>query len=158
MQSGWTARGMREIIPFRRERGWGRLSLRRGNEHFSKRTKPGRVVSLRVHGDAAVDRGAVRRGDCGAGGDWRFWLHHADAHKPGPRGAAKTKQGSRHGTRPGQYAHRRPEEQDGANHTESRLDAVGTGVGQEPRGSDSQGSASIGPEADGAIKPGAERK
>src|SRR6266852_693147 len=119
---------------------WGRLSLRRENEHFSKRTKPAGFVSLRSHGNAAVDRGAVRRADCRAGGAWLCRLFHADQDEPGPRGAAKTEQGSHRAARPGEFAHRGLEEPDGDHHAASGLDAVGARAGQEPRRSDARKS------------------
>src|SRR6202035_329583 len=55
----WTSSPLQAIIPFRRHRPGWRLSLRRGNEHFSERTEPAGVLSIRIHGYAAVDRRVV---------------------------------------------------------------------------------------------------
>src|SRR5713101_2601812 len=142
----WTDGQLQAIIPFRRhDSGW-RLSRRRENEHFSKCTKPAGVVPLRIHRYAAVGRRAVHRRDRPARRAGLFRLYHAIPAEPGPRGAAETEQGSYGAARSGQFTHRGFEEQDGDYDAESRLDAVGNRAGQEPRRSDSQRTADIGPE------------
>src|SRR4029077_9457489 len=147
---------MRGIIPVRRKPAWGRLSLRRGNEHFSKRTEPGGVVSLRIRGYTAVDRRAVRSGDCRVGGAGHRGLFDADTHWPRPCQAAGSEQDSYGTAGPGEFAHRRVEEPDGIYDAESRIDAVRVGTGQKPRRIHPQGTTSFGPEAVDAARAGTE--
>src|SRR6267378_1069139 len=143
----WTSSPLQAIIPFRRHRPGWRLSLRRGNEYFSKRTEPAGIVSIRILGYAAVDRRAVRRRDRRAGRVGHCRLFHAVPPEPGSRQAAGSEQDSHGPARPGELAHRRFEEQDGVHHTKSRFDAVRTRAGQEPRRIHPQGAASVRPEA-----------
>src|SRR2546428_7045295 len=82
----WTDGRMQAIISGQHYWQGSQLHQRRGNEHFSKRTEPAGVVWLRIHGDAAVDRGAVRRGDCRAGGAGLLWIYDRDAHDRRPGG------------------------------------------------------------------------
>src|SRR6267142_1307914 len=142
----WTSSPLQAIIPFRRHRPGWRLSLRRGNEYFSKRTEPAGIISIRILGYAAVDRRAVRRRDCRAGRVGHCRLFHAVPPEPGSRQAAGSEQDSHRPARPGELAHRRFEEQDGVHHTKSRFDAVRTRAGQEPRRIHPQGAASVRPE------------
>src|SRR2546427_2620666 len=75
----WTDGRRQAIISSQQHwQGW-QLLQRRGNEHFSKHTEPAGVVWLRIHGDAAVDRSAVRRGDCRAGGAGLLGIYDGDA-------------------------------------------------------------------------------
>src|SRR6267154_2578963 len=94
------------------------------NEHFSKRTEPGGVVPLRIDGDTEVDRRAVWRGDCRAGGAGLCQLFDAVAHEHGPGKAAGAEQDFDGATGPGEFAHRGFEEPDGADHAASGIDAV----------------------------------
>src|SRR5216683_5410824 len=154
----WTD-GLRQgIISCLHQRQGSQLFQRRGNEHFSKRTEPGGVVSLRIHGYAAVDRRAVRRIECRAGRAGLCRLFHAVAAEPGPREPAETEEGSDRATGPGEFAHRGFEKPDGNHHAESGLDAIGDRQGQEPRGNDRQGAASGRPEDQRATEPGAKGK
>src|SRR5713226_1991475 len=86
----WTDGRRQAIISCLHRRQGSQLSQRRGNEHFSKHTEPGGVVSLRVDGNAAVDLRVVRGGDCGAGRDWRCGVFHAVANGLAPAGSAAT--------------------------------------------------------------------
>src|SRR5882762_1676364 len=141
----WTSSPLQAIIPFRRHRPGWRLSLRRGNEYFSKRTEPAGIISIRILGYAAVDRRAVRRRERRAGRVGHCRLFHAVPPEPGSRQAAGSEQDSHGPARPGELAHRRFEEQDGVHHTKSRFDAVRTRAGQEPRRIHPQGAASVRP-------------
>src|SRR6266571_5618466 len=76
------------------------------NEHFSKHTDAAGIVWLRIHGDAAVDRSAVRRGDCRAGGAGLLGIYDGDAHERGLGEAAGPEQDSDRATGPGKFAHR----------------------------------------------------
>src|SRR5258708_1422820 len=84
----WTDWHLRAIILIRHYRSRWRLSLRRGNEHFSKRTKPAGVLPLRIHGHTTVDRRAVWRRHCRPGRDWHCPLFHPLPAKPEPRQTA----------------------------------------------------------------------
>src|SRR6516225_9298588 len=53
------------------------LPSRRVNEYFSECAESTGIVSLRGHGDAALDRGSVWRAVCRVGGNGIFWLHLA---------------------------------------------------------------------------------
>src|SRR5882762_9489890 len=154
----WTSSPLQAIIPFRRRRPGWRLSLRRGNEYFSKRTEPAGIISIRILGYAAVDRRAVRRRDRRAGRVGHCRLFHAVPPEPGSRQAAGSEQDSHGPARPGELAHRRFEEQDGVHHTKSRFEAVRTRAGQEPRRIHPQGAASDPPETHHATHASAKGK
>src|SRR5260370_36699356 len=110
---------------------WGRLSLRRGNEHFSKHTEPAGVLWLRVHGHATMDYGPVCGIDRRARGAGSRRLHHAVADKQRPGGAAETEQGTEGAAGPGEFAHRGRKERDGNHHADSRRVTIGILAGQE---------------------------
>src|SRR5713101_3457822 len=94
------------------------------NEHFSKHTDAAGILRLRIHGDAAVDRGAVRRGDSRAGDAGLRGVFDGDAHERGPGEAAGSEQNPDRATGPGKFAYRGFERPDGSDHAANGLDAV----------------------------------
>src|SRR5260370_39280856 len=94
----------------------GAISEEEVNEHFSKYTDAAGILRLRIHGDAAVDRGAVRRGDCRTGGAGLRGGFDGDAHERGPGEAAGSEQKSDRATGPSKFSHRGFEKPDGGDH------------------------------------------
>src|SRR5260370_9584694 len=102
------------------------------NEHFSKHTDAAGIVRLRIHGDAAVDLRAIRRGDCRAGGAGLRGIYRGDAHERGPAAATGSERRSDRATGPGKFAYRGFERPDGGDHAADWPDAILPGERQHP--------------------------